>query len=316
MESELEAICSELAKSIQRESNLEFAVTKLQERIASLQVSGRRSSDCSSDSGYSSELVGEYGQKKEEIERFQRKCDLEKASIRLELSTKLHDEQLRRKALEQRVERLTLQKDERESMLAVGRKVKCCTEDFKSTCTDLRRRLSEEKSSHDNFQFLFLALQNELHQVCSERDNLKYEVVPELRTKLDVLGAKASTYASNKTQELPNKGADVLPTPLGWDRLHRKRSSFVGIGQPGCKSLAEFSALYKYGLGNTEESQPAREVLAALLQDVEAQRDALHSALKSLLDRQEFQRREGHRKMKYLESGRQQLLLRPEKGNI
>lgn len=61
-------------------------------------------------------------------------------------------------------------------------------------------------------------------------------------------------------------------------------------------------------------AEPRTEVLADRLKDVEAQRDALHSALRSLLERQEFQNRENAKKIKLLEQERDRLLSSSPRG--
>ncbi|KLU84055.1 hypothetical protein MAPG_03101 [Magnaporthiopsis poae ATCC 64411] len=52
----------------------------------------------------------------------------------------------------------------------------------------------------------------------------------------------------------------------------------------------------------------SREAISERLKDVEAQRDALHNALRSLLERQEFQNRENEKKIRILEQERSRLL--------
>jgi chromosome segregation ATPase len=59
---------------------------------------------------------------------------------------------------------------------------------------------------------------------------------------------------------------------------------------------------------NTTRQTEPREALAERLKDVEDQRDALHSALKSLLERQELQNRENTKRIRQLEMERDRLL--------
>ncbi|KAK8912385.1 hypothetical protein VCV18_012573 [Metarhizium anisopliae] len=306
MEDEVEAICSELAKSIQRESNLEIVVDRLQEQIVSLQVSSSRSSRCSSDSGYASERLSEYDHRRQEIERIQRECEVEMASIRLENCAKLRDERLRRKVLEQEVDQLTQEKDQRFAQSG-DLEVKRIIDKLESTCVDLRRRLSEEKVSHRNFQCLFLAVQSELQQVCEERDNFKQALIPQLCTKSENLDTNPNISISKQTQQLQERDREALRNTVSRDQRHTSRSTFAGVCPSSNAWPAGFSAIdtYQYNKG---ETQPTREVLAELLRDVEAQRDALHIALKNLLDRQELQSREHQRKIENLESEHHRLV--------
>lgn len=309
MDSEMKAICSELAKSIQRESNLELVVSRLQEHIVNLQVQSERSSECSSDSGYSSETVSEYDQRRDDIERIQRECGVEKARIRLELVAKLQDERSRREALEQQVEKLASKRHQKRSTPTVSLEDKDCLENLQSTCADLGRRLSEEKQSNSNFQYLLLALQNDLQEICNERDNYKNEVIPQLRAKLESLEAEEHSCISRKAQ-LQERVHYLFRRSPNQYRLHLPRSSNVGLtswAPPKDLSAVPKDEDVKGVLYTGEE-------LAAQLHDVEVQRDALHRALKSLLDTQEFQRRESQRRIEHLESARQQLLLVATRG--
>ena len=195
MEDELKAISAELASSIRREMDLEDLVDRLQAEINNPQAPGKRTSDYFSDSGYSSAKLSEYDASKEEVAQIQRRAEQEKASIRLELTDKLTDERTKRKALDQQIKELA----ERASNLnlvqmrnqdATGR-----VKDLESTCEDLRRRLGEEKQVKNNFEDLLSALKGELQNAANERDNLRDEIVPQLRARVEGLEAQAADHA-------------------------------------------------------------------------------------------------------------------------
>ena len=329
MEDELKAISSELAASIRREIDLEDLVDRLQDQANNAQAPSKRTSDYFSDSGYSSVKVGEIDQNREEVEKIQRRSEQEKASIRLELTNKLQDERAKRRELDQQIKELA----ERASHVDLASINNIDTneriKDLENTCEDLRRRLSEERSSKDNFEDLLSALKGELHDACSERDNLRDEVVPALRARVEGLETEAAeyanlTYESTKMQQelqnlknenttlrrgsvmggdFPSRGSRVLSGGLS-----RSNSVATGIRNQRVPPSA-LSRSNSVKAGQVE----SREALAERLKDVEAQRDALHSALKNLLERQEFQNRENQKRIKLLETERDRLIAGPSR---
>ncbi|CAG9938312.1 unnamed protein product [Clonostachys rosea f. rosea IK726] len=334
MEDELRAISHELASSIRREMDLEDLVDRLQEQASSSQAPSKRTSDYFSDSGYSSTKASESEQARDEIDKIQRRAEQEKASIRLELTTKLQDERARRKALDQQIKELAEKASQIDlaqiNNLDANERVK----DLETTCEDLRRRLSDERSSRSNFEDLLSALKSELQEASNERDNLRDEVVPQLRARVEGLEAEAAeytnlTYESSKMQqELQN---------LRSENMTLKRSSIVGPIDVQNRASRAFSGGLSGGLSrsnsvaggpmrgqrptglgrsNSVRGGPqteSREALSERLKDVEAQRDALHGALKSLLERQEVQNRQYQKKIQLLENERQRLLTGPGK---
>lgn len=314
MEDELKAISSELAASIRREIDLEDLVDRLQDQANNAQVAGKRTSDYFSDSGYSSAKLSDYDQSREEIEKIQRRSEQEKASVRLELTNKLQDERQKIKSLDQQVKELAerasrIDLAEINNMDASGR-----MKELENTCEDLRRKLGEERSSRTNFEDLLTALKGELSSACSERDNLRDEIVPQLRARVEGLEAEAASYASltyestkmqHQLQSLQKENSSLRDSAAGLEDiasrggLARSDSFFRNQRQPVSRSDS---------VANKNAPAESREALAERLKDVEAQRDALHNALKNLLERQEFQNRENQKKIKILESERQRLL--------
>ncbi|KAK7424895.1 hypothetical protein QQX98_000171 [Neonectria punicea] len=329
MEDELKAISVELASSIRREMDLEDLVDRLQEQINNPQAPGKRTSDYFSDSGYSSAKLSEADQGREEIEKVQRKSEQEKASIRLELTNKLQDERSRRKALDQQIKQLAerasqIDLAEINNLDANGR-----LKDLENTCGDLRRRLSEERTVKNNFEDLLTALRGELHDACNERDNLRDEIVPALRARVEGLESEAAeysnlTYESSKMQQelhflkkendnLRHSGISGVSTPP-MNRMSRAMSG--GLARSNSVATSSFRnqrppALQlsrSNSVKNAHAQVESREALAERLKDVEAQRDALHSALKNLLDRQDCQNRENDKKIRILQTERERLL--------
>ncbi|KAK1832851.1 hypothetical protein QBC39DRAFT_381140 [Podospora conica] len=314
MEDELKGISAELASSIRREMDLEDLVERLQEQINNPQAPGKRTSDYFSDSGYSSAKFSEYDHAKEEISQIQRRAEQEMAQLRLELTGKVQEERTQRRMLDRQIEALSNKASQMDmarlhSQDATGR-----LKELETTCDDLRRKLSEERQVKDNFEDLLSALKGELSNASNERDNLRDEVVPQLRARVEGLEAEATNNAklaydaSKMQQELQSlrsentelKKAGPLPPPP-MTTLSRSMSVTGG----GATKRSRPTSLIR---PNTIKSNEPREALADRLKDVEAQRDALHSALRSLLERQEFQNRENQKRIRQLEMERDRLL--------
>lgn len=326
MEEELKAISTELASSIRREIDLEDLVDRLQDQVNTAQIPSKRTSDYFSDSGYSSAKLSEADQARDEIDKIQRRSEQEKASLRLELTNKLQDERSKRKALDLQIKGLA----ERASQIDLAQinnvDANERVQELENTCEDLRRRLSEERSSTNNFEDLLSALKDQLQSACNERDNLRDEVVPQLRARVEGLEAEASEYAnltyesSKMQQELQNLKQENINLRRGsvisqMEQPTRGSRAFSG-GLSRSNSVAAGSQMRSQrppmGLSRSNsvkagQAEP-REVLAERLKDVEAQRDALHGALKNLLERQEFQSREYEKRIRLLETERDRLL--------
>ncbi|KAF5021843.1 hypothetical protein F66182_6136 [Fusarium sp. NRRL 66182] len=328
MEDELKAISAELASSIRREIDLEDLVDRLQEQINNPQ-NGKRSSDYYSDSGYSSAKMSEVEPSRDELDRIQRKSEQEKASIRLELTNKLQDERGRRKALDQQIKELAEKASQVDLVQMNNLDASGRLKDLENTCGDLRRRLSEERTVKNNFEDLINAIRGELHEATSERDNLRDEVVPQLKARVEGLEIEAAeysnlTYESSKMQQelqILRREYDTIrgsprsgsPTP-SMNRMSRAMSGGFGGGLARSNSVAtgSFRGQRPSGLSRSNSvknlQNESRESLAERLKDVEAQRDALHSALKNLLERHHLQNRENEKKIRILQNEREKLL--------
>ncbi|KAM5369875.1 hypothetical protein ACJZ2D_008776 [Fusarium nematophilum] len=325
MEEELKAISAELASSIRREMDLEDLVDRLQEQVNNPQAPGKRTSDYFSDSGYSSAKLSEADQSRDEIDKIQRRAEQEKASIRLELTNKLQDERGRRKVLDQQIKDLAERASQVDLAQMNNLDVSGRLKDLETTCGDLRRRLSEERVVKNNFEDLINAIRGELHEACSERDNLRDEVLPQLKARVEGLEAEAAeysnlTYESSKMQQelqmLKRENDTLRNTPMSGsatppiNRMSRAMSG--GLARSNSVATGSFRGQRSTGLSRSNSVKnlqlESREALAERLKDVEAQRDALHGALKNLLERQEFQNRENEKKIRVLQHERERLL--------
>ncbi|KAL1890970.1 hypothetical protein Sste5346_007967 [Sporothrix stenoceras] len=314
MEDELKAISVELAASIRREMDLEDLVDRLQTEVNNPQPTGsKRTSDYFSDSGAISSKFGDYDAAKEEIAQVQRRAEQEKAQIRLELTDKLTDERSRRRVLDQQIKDLSerasgLDLDVRNNNDATGR-----VKQLESTCEDLRRRLSEERGVKENFEDLLAAMKTELQNASNERDNLRDEVVPQLRARVEGLESQATEHArqiyeTTKMQQELQSLKDENSGLRSAAAYSAEASAPPSAGLSRSNTVKGMSAPPSNSANTSNSTTESREALAERLKDVEAQRDALHSALKSLLERQEFQNRENDKKIRVLELERQRLL--------
>ncbi|KAI1846822.1 hypothetical protein JX266_007043 [Neoarthrinium moseri] len=331
MEDELKAISTELAASIRREMDLEDLVDRYQaERDNPTTTGSKRTSDYFSDSGYSSAKFSDYDQSREEIEKIQRRSEQEKAQLRLELTTKVQDERAKRQQLDDQIKELSVRASQIDTaqmnnMDATGR-----VKELEATCETLRRKLSEERQVKDNFEDLLSALRGELQNAANERDNLRDEIVPQLRARVEGLEGQASelekmNYESTKMQQqlqalqVENdslRQAKAMSsiaedsTSQSNSQVNSRRSSLARsnsiTGPPSAFKMSRAPA----GLTRSKsvKTTESREALSDRLKDVEEQRDALHRALKALLERQECQNRENEKKIRSLEVERDRLL--------
>lgn len=221
--------------------------------------------------------------------------------------------------------------------------------ELETTCEDLRRKLSEEKQIRENFEDLLTALKADLETSQNERDNLRDEIVPQLKARVEGLEAQAAeheklTYEQTKmTQELQtlkkenttllnaqklqaetNQSSFILEEDSigSISNLPKSRSSVMSIGGlsslsglGGLKrsnSLAHTGARSAGGLSRSTSVKmdrlESRDALADRVKDIELQRDSLHRALKSLLERQEHQNRENEKRIRQLEMERDRAL--------
>ncbi|AEO66092.1 uncharacterized protein THITE_9081, partial [Thermothielavioides terrestris NRRL 8126] len=312
MEDELKAISAELASSIRREMDLEDLVERLQEQINNPQAPGKRTSDYFSDSGYSSAKFSDYDHAKEEISQIQRRAEQEKAQIRLELTNKLQDEREKRRLLDQQIQELSKKASQLDVAQLNGADASGRVKELESTCEELSRRLSEEREVKNNFQDLLDALKGELQMASNERDNLRDEVVPQLRARVEGLEAEAAeqaklAYEASKMQQelqlLRSQNAELQQAGTRMSMALSRSASVAGSSYRN----GRHQSITRSNTTATRPTEP-REVLAERLKDVEAQRDALHSALKNLLERQEFQNRENTKRIRQLEMERDRLL--------
>ena len=326
LERELREVSMELANSIRREMELEDQVDRCKVDSAHPGAeAGRRTSDYYSDSGASSVRYpyGESDTKIEELERLRRKAEQEKAQLKAEMADKLSNELRQRRSLEAQVESLEINLQRKMSEQSNDTEVNNQARQLQVVIDDLRRRLNEEREFKENFQDLLAAIRGELEQNRDERDNLRDEVVPQLRARVDGLEAEASA-----AQQLSYENARMLRELQQLKEENQILASSHSLPQASeAKSTASIAGTgFSFGLSRAKspardatldrkepslsrsnsarEASEGRESLSERLKDVEEQRSALHTALRSLLKRQELQEKEHAKKVKALEAER------------
>lgn len=328
MEEELKEISAELAASIRREMELEDEVERLQLDGPTALEPSRRTSDYFSDSGTSSVRypLSENGNKADAVEKIKRRSEQEVAQLKLDTSQKLQDERARRKAMEAHIKNLEEQLESVDRNQPKTEAVPGRVRELEVALEDNRRRLQEERQHKENYEDLLTALRGDIEHHRNERDNLRDEVVPQLRARVEGLEMEAAgfqqlTYDHTKMQQevqaLKNENNllrtprfrtieeedDVIQTP----RTGLSRSSSLARGTASAKSLARSGSLRRSSSILTKD-QESRESLSERVKEIEAQRDALHQALKSLLDRQKHQNREHEKRLRVLEQERDRAL--------
>lgn len=357
VDEELREVSTELAGSIRRELELEDLVDQLRLEASQGPELGRRTSDYFSDSGsgsYRYPLSDAGAGKGDDLAKSRRITEQETAQFKLNLTQKLQDERDQRKALENHIQQLGKQlanvsmmhvtacsislidsqmDDERTLFSAVTNKV----HDLESSLEDHRRRLQEERRAKTNFEDLLTALRGEISQHRDERDNLRDEVVPQLKARLEGLEGEAAehqklTYDNARMQQelqsLRNENSTSMNSRKLPLEMQNHGSQFNSIAEEEGQSDMQGSGMsltrsgsvagQRVGLSRagtlkrsnsvSNKERESRDSLADRVKDIEMQRDALHRALKSLLERQNYQNNEHQKRMRNLEMERDRAL--------
>ena len=344
LERELREVSSELAASIRREMELEDEVERWKlENNTVMSVDNRRTSDYYSDSGASSIRfpISDPESKLEEVETLRRKAVQERVTLKVQMAERLSEELRRRRDLEEQVQQLEDKVSGPAGSSAVG---ESRVKDLEASLQDAQRRLAEERQVKENFEDLLGALREELEQHRNERDNLRDEVVPQLRARLEGLESEAAdtqglmyetTRMQQEIQQLRTENQMLVNArrlqqestqqparfqPIGAiaeeGESNQKASPRVGLSRSN--SLARSSG-FASKRGSLQRSNSVKDKSGAVsplesslagnpVKELEEQRDALHKALKHLLQRQEMQQRDFERRIKELEIERDNAL--------
>lgn len=205
LEHELRQVSSELASSIRREMELEDEVDRFRAEMTTYaqehpQELNRRGSDYFSDSGTSSLRfpLGDSDAKIEELEKMRRKAEQEKAQIQVDYAQRLAQELSYRKELEGQLHILEEELKSRQGADMEEPHADERVRELETYLDDTRRRLSQERQAKDNFEDLFAALREESSKNRDERDNLRDEILPQLKARIEGLEAEAAEIQSSQ----------------------------------------------------------------------------------------------------------------------
>jgi chromosome segregation ATPase len=338
LEAELREISVELAGSIKREMELEDLVERLQLEGPSITRDIDRTSDYFSDSGTSSIRPStSEGNSKEDIQRIKRESEQLRAQLKVEMSQKWQNERSSRQALESHIQLLEqkLSQSRRDHNLSSDSTAKA--RELEVALEDAKRRLVEERQIKENFEDLLTALRVDLEQHRNERDNLRDEVVPQLRSQIEGLETNLSesqkspydfTRMQQEIQSLRDENAalqsaramnmqfqsiaeegGIVESPTSATLPNRgfglQRSNTVHINRSNSRAGGTRSNSLSRSSSTANRAIPENnQSLADQLKDVTDQRNALHSTVKYLLRRQEAQRRQYEKRVRIAEAER------------
>ena len=325
LETELRDISTELAKSIKREMDLEDIVEQLQNEGHSIPRENDRTSDYFSDSGTSSIRPStSEGKPKEDIQKIKRESEQLRAQLKAEMTRKCQSERSSRQALESHIQileqKLSLSRRDNNISADITAKAR----ELEGSLEDAKRRLTEERQIKENFEDLLTALRVDLEQHRNERDNLRDEVVPQLRSQIEGLESSLSessksdydlTRAQQELQSLRDENAalhsaramnmqfhsiaeegDTVQSPTSGvapGRMGSLQRSNTVLNRSNSKATLNRSnsSLSRSNSITNRPTPESQQPLVEQLKDVTEQRNALHTTVKYLLRRQEAQRR-------------------------
>ncbi|KAJ6145065.1 hypothetical protein N7470_008960 [Penicillium chermesinum] len=283
VENELREISSELAGSIRREMELEDLIERLQSEGPD---ANRRTSDYFSDSGTGSiRNPSDAGRASvEDIEKIRRAAEQERAQLKVEMSQKLQDERMKRTASESHVQILENQVQQLRRDRVENSDLASKTSSLERALEDTKRKLLEERQSKDNFEDLLTAMRVELEQLRNDRDMLRQGKPPpsEMQRLIEEIEALKIENASLA-------------------QLQGKRNSIMGLSRSNSLARKPSGLSRSNSVSGREREQQTGESLVDQIKNIEAQRDALHRTLKSLLDRHDLQAREFEKRARMMD---------------
>lgn len=319
LERELSHVSAELASSVKREMELEDELDRVKIELPNVAPSERRTSDYFSDSGASSTRfpVSDVDARLEQLETKVRRVEQEKAQVKVEMASRLQTELSRRRDLEEMVHKMEQQlqgKFEEEDM---QHDLEERVEELESALEDSKRRLRQEKESKGSFEDLYNATRGELERHKNEHDNLRDEVVPQLKARLEGLEAEAADsqaiiYENTRMQQelaalkgkmhgrfssIAEEYDGLSSPPLGGPRILSRSGSLSRSQSKRGGSLTRSGSIKDRPEGGRHRSGSLN---GDAVKEIEDQRDALHKAVKLLITRCEKQQREHERAIKKL----------------
>ncbi|RPB14943.1 hypothetical protein P167DRAFT_552212 [Morchella conica CCBAS932] len=317
IEQEVRLVSADLAASIRREMELEDLIERLQAEAAERNGESKRTSDYFSDAGTSTRYLDSETKQEVDVDKMQRKAEQDISRVRLEMLSSIQEERERRKAVEARVKEMEEQSARRESAQFLTAGSSGRVKELEVGLEDARRRLAEERQMKENYEDLLTALRGELEELRNERDNLRDEIVPRLRARVEGLESETSELQkeehSKMQQELLNlrnenaslaSAIQVQASAIQTSAVQKQARQSI-IGRPSRPVSLMGSPISTMPLALDFKD---RETLAEKVKGIEEQRDALHSALKSLQERHRYENKRAKERIRALELERDKAL--------
>jgi hypothetical protein len=343
LERELQEISAELASSIKREMELEDEVERARSEPPPAVEASRRTSDYYSDSGAGSVRYpfGDNDGKIEQLERLRRTAEQEKAQLKLDMSQRLQDALRQRREIEERAQSLHAhlktqargQDDgdrvrELESTLGdLQRKLseeRQFRENFQDLVGGMREEIEQYRLERDNLRdevvpqlqaridgletdatnaqsltYEHTRMQQELQAVRDENQTL----LSARRMQLDMQQQQAR-FGSISEEGVASPTIPPIPQSPSLGGLSRSKSFASRGGRTSRSNSASGERLISRADSVKEKVYESREALTQKVKDIETQRDALHKALKSLLDRHVHNEKQQTKRLRQLEKER------------
>lgn len=199
---------------------------------------------------------------------------------------------------------------------------------------EARRRLAEERQMKENYEDLLTALREELEEHRNERDNLRDEIVPRLRARVEGLESEASELQKSmyENSQMQQEHSQIQEERSQMQQelltLRNENASLASAIQVQASAI-QTSVIQKQARQSMRQSRPVslmgsplsgpsnmglplnlkdRESLVDKVKDIEEQRDALHAALKSLQERHRYESKRAKERIKALEVERDKAL--------
>lgn len=178
--------------------------------------------------------------------------------------------------------------------------------ELESALDSTRRKLAEERQIKDNFEDLLTAMRVELEQLRTERDLLREgkpladpAEVQRLKEELEALKIENAALSQLQGGRFASIAEEDAPS---------KRNSAFGLSRsnslarrPAKNTSRSGSLSRSNSVSGKDRNAEPRESLADRVEGAEAQRDALHGALKRLLDRQASDARQTEKRIRAME---------------
>ena len=308
--------------------DLEDLAERLQTEGPGFHREADRTSDYFSDSGTSSIRPQMSDDPKEEVARVKRESEQLRAQLKVEMSQKWQTERSSRQALEAHVQILEqrLSQDRRNQNDSIDNSSRA--KELETSLEDARRRLLEERQTKENFEDLLTALRVDLEQHRNERDNLRDEVVPQLRLQIEGLEQNLGDFQKSpyelsrlqqELQSLRDENAALhsaramnmqFQSISEEDDMGRsqsragalQRSSTIHIGKGNTRGAGNRASLSRSNSIVNRAIPDSQQPTADQLKDITQQRDALHVTVRYLLRRQENQRKQYEKKIRIAEA--------------